>query len=205
MHNHSNIGKKANPSKNPKFAPPSQYTPAKQHNQFHKKKPTSTENTSKIDITTPPPPMGFNPTVPPPSSHSRQEPEFDPDEPLPPGYEPQEPQPGPSNSRVSLEERLHLHEQFNPTPIRNEIDQQYEYDESDDEEETEKDFVRNRGTEIPPPCSQEYYSSSNQKSKERRKGLRTHEQMAESFLCGLNSHLNKNKSKNDDSDEDDSD
>ena len=150
--------------------------------------------------------MGFNPTVPPPSSHSRQEPEFDPDEPLPPGYEPQEPQPGPSNSRVSLEERLHLHEQFNPIPIQNEIHQQYEYNESDyDEEEIQDEIVRNRGTEIAPPCSQEYYSSNFQKSKERRKGLRTHEQMAESFLCGLNSHLNKNKSKNDESEVDDSD
>ena len=204
MHSQSNVAKKPTPYKNPEFAPPSQYTSVKHSNQSHKKNPTSTEHTSKIDITAPPPPMGFNPTIPPPSSHSRREPEFDPDEPLPPGYEPQEPQPGPSNSRVSLEERLHLHEQFNPTPIRNEINE-FEYDESDDEEETEKDFVRNRGTEIAPPCSQEYYSSTFQKSKERRQGLRTHKDMAESFLCGLNSHLNKNKSKNDDSEENDSD
>ena len=99
--------------------------------------------------------------------------------------------PGPSG--VSLEDRLHLHKQFNP--IRNEIEEPYCFKEEEEE-------VRGLRAEIAPPSQMEYFNSD-KRPKQRPKGSRSHEEMAEAFLCGLQSNLKRKLPESED--EEDSD
>ena len=130
----------------------------------------------------------FNPTH--HSNDNNSKSSSDQEEPLPPGYE--IPSYNISNSKpchskkVSLEDRLNLHEKFNPKPIENELTNFNT--ESSSENEYEDEFDRPKRAEIAPPSMAEYYNTK-QMPKQRPKGLRTHEQMAEAFLCGLKSNF----------------
>ena len=113
--------------------------------------------------------------------------DFDPDEPPPPGFAPR----NKSNSSVSLQDRLQLHQSFNPKNITNEIHSAPSYYSSDDDEnDALEDTSKHKRAEIPPPSQMEYYSA-NKKTAPVKKGYRTGDQMAEAFLCGLQSSLKR--------------
>ena len=69
------------------------------------------------------------------------------------------------------------------------------------EEEQENEDERPKRAEIPPPSQAEYYNSYQRPKQNNRKGQRSHDQMAEAFLCGLKSNINnKDLIASDDSD-----
>merc|ERR1719468_1175981 len=113
-----------------------------------------------------------------------------------------------STSKVSFEDRMLLHNQFDSKPIINEIPQKSSnfqnsaefrnlFNEEGLEAELNEELAREKRTEIAPPSQMEYYSSQ-KRPKSRPKGFRSTEQMTESFLQGL---LNTLKRKHDDSDD----
>ena len=106
-------------------------------------------------------------------------------------------------SKVSLQDRLQLHQEtFNPKPIENEVsnDSSDGYVSSGPPSEEDENEERPKRAEIPPPTQAEYYNSYQRPKHNNRKGQRSHEQMAEAFLCGLKSNLvNKDHISSDDS------
>ena len=113
--------------------------------------------------------------------------DYDSDEPPPPGFELR----NKSTSSVSLQDRLQLHQSFNPKKIDNEIHSAPAYYSSDDDENEALDETsRPKRAEIAPPSHMDYYSA-NKKPKPAKTGHRTGDQMAEAFLCGLQTSLKR--------------
>ncbi len=122
---------------------------------------------------------------------------------------------------VSLEDRLKMHEEvFKPKPIHNEVGynrnpyvgpgvQEASDSESSEESDSDDDNPIGprpppaSGAEIAPPSNMDYYSNTKSRTS-RSSGFRSHEAMAESFLCGLKNNL-KPGSNADPEDNDDSD
>ena len=123
--------------------------------------------------------------------------DFDPDEPLPPGFESQVIK---KNTSVSFEDRLHMHQSFNPKKIDNELTNQDTYY---SEEESEEVMPKPKRAEIAPPTQMDYYNSARNKGPKARKGNRTGDEMAEAFLCGLQNSINRKRKAEDESSDSD--
>ena len=137
--------------------------------------------------------------------------DFDSEEPFPPGFE----QRKNTDGAVSFNDRLNLHQNFNPKPINNELLHQNfnpksinnevhnaSYSSEEENEGLEEMSKPKKGAQIAPPAQMNYYSAEHKKGPHFKKGHRTGDEMAESFLCGLQSSLKRKHQNNDSSDSD---
>ena len=123
--------------------------------------------------------------------------DFDSEEPFPPGFE----QRKNTDDSVSFNDRLNLHQNFNPKSINNEVFNE-SYSSEEENEGLEEMPKPKKGAQIAPPAQMNYYSAENKKVPHSKKGHRTGDEMAESFLCGLQSSLKRKHQDNDSSDSD---
>ena len=123
--------------------------------------------------------------------------DFDSEEPFPPGFE----QRKNTDGSVSFNDRLNLHQNFNPKSINNEV-HNASYSSEEENEGLEEMSKPKKGAQIAPPAQMNYYSAENKKGTHFKKGHRTGDEMAESFLCGLQSSLKRKHQNNDSSDSD---
>jgi hypothetical protein len=123
--------------------------------------------------------------------------DFDSEEPFPPGFE----QHKNTDGAVSFNDRLNLHQNFNPKSINNEVFNA-SYSSEEENEGLEEMSKPKKGAQIAPPAQMNYYSSENKKGTHFKKGHRTGDEMAESFLCGLQSSLKRKHQNNDDNSSD---